>query len=154
MADIKKQYQELAKKHKLPDFDKLDMEFEVSTIEETRFLLRAIISRMGEKIEFYVSTLGDILHPDSSNMHAIQEYRFFDESERARMFEVYRKLMSSSRQSVEVSLNCDEKEEAEFISVFYGQWAGMKPELAGFFRKMSDSWRTDSESKDDIGYMG
>ncbi|MBI2130675.1 hypothetical protein HYU10_02790 [Candidatus Woesearchaeota archaeon] len=146
MADIKKQYQELAKKHKLPDFDKLDMEFEVSTIEETRFLLRAIISRMGEKIEFYVSTLGDILHPDSSNMHAIQEW--------ARMFEVYRKLMSSSRQSVEVSLNCDEKEEAEFISVFYGQWAGMKPELAGFFRKMSDSWRTDSESKDDIGYMG
>ena len=154
MPEIKKQYQELAKKHKLPDFDKLDIEFEISTIEDAKFLLRSIMSRMGDKIEFYASTLGDILHPDSSNMHAIQEYRFFDEGERNMMFEIYRKLMSISRNSVEVLLNCDEKEEAEFITGFYGQWLAIKPELARWFRKMKESWRTDSDSKEDLGYMG
>ena len=116
MPDIKKQYQELAKKHKLPDFDRLNLEFEISNIEETSFLLRSILSRIGEKIEFFLGNLGEMLHPDSSNIYSIQEYRFFDESERKNLFDIYRMLMSWSRNSIEVSLMCDEKEEAKRLA--------------------------------------
>ena len=61
MPDIKKQYQELAKKHKLPDFDRLNMEFEIENIDETGFLLRSILSKIGEKVEVQ-APVGKILY--------------------------------------------------------------------------------------------
>lgn len=154
MPDIKKQYTELAKKHRLPDFEKLNMEFEISSIEETDFLLRSIISKIGEKIEFFLGTLGEMLHPDSSNIYSIQEYRFFDEGERKRLFDIYRMLMSYSRNSIEVSLMCDEKEEAKFISELFNEWKALKPDLITYFRKMKESWKVDTEIKEDVGYLG
>ena len=154
MPDIKKQYQELAKKHKLPDFDRLNMEFEIENIDETGFLLRSILSKIGEKVEFFLGTLGEMLHPDSSNIYSIQEYRFFDESERKRLFDIYRMLMSWSRNSIEVSLMCDEKEEAKLINALLDEWKTLKPELIRYFRKMKESWKVDTESKEDVGYLG
>lgn len=154
MPDIKKHYQELAKKHKLPDFGKLNQEFEIVNIEETSFLLRSILSRIGERIEFFLGTLGEMLHPDSSNIYSIQEYRFFEESERKRLFDIYRMLMSYSRNSIEVSLMCNEKEEAKLINDLFNEWEALKPELIKYFRKMKVSWKMDTESKEDVGYLG
>ncbi len=154
MPDIKKKYQEIARKHKLPDFGKLNIEFEIGNLENTDFLLRSILSRIGEKIEFFLGTLGEMLHPDSSNIYSIQEYRFFDESERKRLFDIYRMLMSCSRSSIEVSLMSDEKEEAKLINELFDGWKSLKPELIRYFRKMKESWKVDTESNDDVGYLG
>ncbi len=39
-TDIKSDYQKLAKRYNLPDYAELDLEFEISTIEKKKFLLR------------------------------------------------------------------------------------------------------------------
>ena len=76
--DTEKQYNELKKKVNLPDFKDIDFEFEISDLEETRYLLRAIIRRIAEKLNLYCTLIEEILQPDASNLYAMHETRFFD----------------------------------------------------------------------------
>ena len=79
--DIEKQYNDLKKKYKLPEFNEIDREFEFSDLEETRFLLRAMIGRIAERLEFYSTILEEILQPDTSNLYSMHETRYFNENE-------------------------------------------------------------------------
>src|SRR3989344_7615290 len=124
--ETEKQYNELRKKLKLPEFKDIDFEFEASDLEETNFLLRAIIRRIAERLDFYSTMLEEILQPDASNLYAMHETRYLDDDEKKRLYEIYAKLMGFNRQSIEVSLSHREKDEAEFISSFFEQWKPLK----------------------------
>ena len=153
--EIEKQYIELRKKYKLPEFKEMDFEFELSDIEETTFLLRAIIRRMEEKLDFYSTMLEEILQPDTSNLYAMHETKFFDEDEKKQMYELYTKLMNFNRQSIEVSLEHNENKEADFINSLFDEWKSLKQELLMFVRKMRASWKAEeADIKEDLGYMG
>src|SRR3989338_5437888 len=152
--EIEKQYTELKKKHMLPEFREIDFEFELSDFEETSFLLRAVIRRMEEKLDFYSTMLEEILQPDASNLYAMHETRYLDDDEKKRLYEIYAKLMGFNRQSIEVSLSHSEKDEAEFIISFLEQWKPLKSELLKFVRKMKDSWKAEeADIKEDLRYM-
>ena len=153
--ETEKQYTELKKKHKLPEFKEIDFEFEISDLEETNFLLRAIIRRIAEKLDLYSTMLEEILQPDTSNLYAMHETKFFDEDEKRQMYELYTKLMNFNRQSIEVSLEHNEKEEADFIYSLFNDWKVLKQELLRFVKKMRASWKTEeSDIKEDLGYLG
>ena len=138
--EIEKQYNELKKKLKLPEFKEIDFEFEISDLEETNFLLRNIIGRMEEKLDFYSTMLEELLQPDTSNLYAMHETRYFDDDEKKQMYELYTKLMNFNRQSIEVSLTHNEKDEADFISNLFNDWKILKQELLKFVKKIKDSW--------------
>ena len=153
--EIEKQYNELKKKLKLPEFRELDSEFEISDLEETNFLLRAIIRRIAEKLDFYSTMLEEVLQPDTSNLYAMHETKFFDEDEKKQMYELYTKLMNFNRQSIEVSLEQNEKNEADFITNLLNEWKVLKQELLRFVKKMRASWKTEeADIKEDLGYLG
>ena len=152
--EIEKQYNELRKKLKLPEFKEVDYELEISDLEETNFLLRAIIRRVAEKLDFYTTMLEEILQPDTSNLYAIHETRFFDENEKKQMYELYTKLMNLNRQFIEISLNHNENDEISFINNFLEEWNGLKKELLRFVKKMKDSWKTETDIKEDVRYFG
>lgn len=152
--EIEKQYNELKKKLKLPDFKELDFEFELSDLEETKFLLRAIMRRIAEKLDFYTTILEEIIQPDTSNLYAMRESRFFDEEEKKQMYEFYKKLMNLSRHSVELSLEHNEKEETEFINNLLHDWKEIKKELVRYIKKLKDSWKSETETEEDVGYLG
>ena len=153
--ETEKQYSELRKKHKLPEFKETDFEFEISDLEETNFLLRAIIRRMAERLDFYTTMIEEILQPDTSNLYAMHEIRHFDDEEKKQMYELYAKLMNLNRQSIEISLSHSEKDEAEFISNVLGQWKNLKNELLKLVKKMKESWSTEeSDIKEDLRYLG
>ena len=124
--ETEKQYNELRKKLKLPEFREIDLEFELSDLEETNFLLRAITRRIAEKLDFYSTMIEEILQPDTSNLYAMHETRYFDDDEKKQMYELYTKLMNFNRQSIEVSLEDNEREEAEFISNVFNEWKILK----------------------------
>src|SRR3989338_4563975 len=92
--EIEKQYSELKKKFKLPEFKEIDNEFELSDLEETNFLLRAIMRRISEKLDFYSTVLEEVLQPDASNLYAMHETRYFDDEEKNSMYDLYKRLMS------------------------------------------------------------
>jgi len=152
--EIEKQYIELRKKHKIPEFKEVDFEFEISDLEETNFLLRAIIRRIAEKLDFYSVMLEEILQPDASNLYAMHETRYFDENEKNQMYDLYRRLMDFNRRSIEVSLTHNENEEAEFISSFLSEWKNLKMQLLKLVKKMVNSWKIEVDIKEDLGYLG
>ena len=152
--EIEKQYNELKKKFKLPDFREIDFEFEISDLEETNFLIRAIMRRIAEKLDFYTTIIEEIIQPDASNLYAMHESRFFEEDEKKIMYDFYKKLMNLSRCSVELSLEHNEKEESEFINNFIQEWKEIKKELVRYIKRLKDSWKTETDTKEDIGYLG
>ena len=153
--EIEKQYNELRKKHKLPEFKDMDFEFEISDLEETNFLARAIIRRIAEKLDFYTTMLEEILQPDTSNLYAMHEMRNFDENEKKQMYELYARLMSFNRQSIQVSLERNEKGEIEFINNAFNEWRNLRQEILKFIRKMKDSWNMEeADIKEDLRYLG
>ena len=151
---IEKQYNELRKKHKLPDFKEIDFEFEISDLDETNFLIRAIIRRIAEKLDFHTTMLEEVLQPDTSNLYAMHETGFFDEGEKKQMYDLYRNMMNFNRQSVEILLENNEKDQADFINNFLKEWREIKNELLGFIKKMRSSWKTDVDIEEDVGYLG
>ena len=152
--DIEKQYNELRKKYKLPEFKELDFELEMQDMEKTAYLLREIIRKIGEKLDFYSRVIEEILQPDTSNIYALHESRFFDEKEKKKMYDTYVKLMNLSRTLLEISLDQSEKSEAEFISRFLAEWKDLKAELLQYAKKAKDSWKPWADIKEDLGYMG
>ena len=152
--EIEDKYKELRKKFKLPEFKEIDLEFEISDVEEITFLLRSIIRRIAEKLDFYATLLEEILQPDASNLYAMHETRFFDENEKDKMYNLYRKLMDYSRQSIIAALEHIEKNEAEFINIFFNEWKIIKQELLGYIKVMQVSWQTESDIKEDLRYLG
>ncbi len=153
--EIEGKYSELRKKLKLPDFKEMDFEFEISDLEDTGFLLRMIIRKIAEKLDFYSTMLEELLQPDTSNLYALHETRYFDENDKVKMYELYTKLMNFNRQSIEVSLEHSEKTESEFINDIFIEWKPLKESLLKFVRKMRDSWNTkEVDIKEDLGYLG
>ena len=151
---IEAQYNELKKRHKLPEFREIDNEFEISDLEDTNFLLRAVIRRIAERLDFYATVLQETLQPDTSNLYAMHETRFFDEDEKRQMYNLYTTLMNCNRQSIEVSLGHNEKEDADFINNIYNDWKEFKQELLKYVNKMKASWKIEKDIKEDLGYLG
>ena len=152
--EIEKQYRELKKRLKLPDFKELDEEFELSDLEETNFLLRNIIRRIAEKLDFYTTMIEEVIQPDTSNLYAMHETTFFDENEKNQMYDVYKKLMNYNRQLIGVSLENHENEEADFINNFFNEWKTLKNDLLKYIKKMKDSWKSEVDTKEDLRYLG
>ena len=152
--EIENQYNELKKKYKLPGFKELDFELEISDLDETNFLLRSIIRRIAEKLDFYTTVVEEVLQPDTSNLYAMHETRYFDEIEKEKMYNLYRKLMDYSRQSVIVALEHNEKNEVDFINNFFREWNWFRQELLKYINKMKASWETEFDVKEDLRYLG
>ena len=152
--ETEKQYNELRKKYKLPEFREIDYEFELSDLDETNFLMKSVMRRISEKLDFFTAILEELLQPDASNISSIHESRFFDEFEKKEMYDIYRKLMTFNRRSIELSLAGNEKNESEFIAEFFSEWKSMKEGLKKYLNKMKVSWKTETDIKEDIGYLG
>lgn len=152
--ETEKQYSELKKKLKLPDFKDLDNEFEISDLEETNFLLRSIIGRIVEKLDFYTTMIEEILQPDTSNLYAMHELIYFGDDEKKSMYDLYCKLMNLNRRSIEATLEHNQNNEAGFINDSLSEWNILKNELLKYVRKMKDSWKIEKDTKDDVGYLG
>ena len=153
-TEIENKYSELRKKYKLPEFKEINFEFEVTDFEKTNFLMRGIIRKVAERLDFYATVLEEVLQPDASNLYAMHETRYFDESEKESMYNLYRKLMDYSRQSIIVTLERDEKAESEFISKFFNEWKVIRQELLNLVKKMKSSWETEVDIKEDLRYLG
>ena len=152
--DIGKEYSNLSKKYKLPKFKDIDAEFEISALDNEKFLIKNILRNILEKLEFYIEIIGGLVHPDGSSISNMYEIRFFTEDEKNGMYLLFKKLMKIDRNIVEMVLKNDEKEQSDFLNKFFTDWQDMKKELLDYIGKMKDSWEKQSTIEEDIGYFG
>lgn len=150
---IKRKYEALRKKHKLPKFEELDFDFEISKIEPGAFLLREIRRKVAEKVQDAGCIIEEALQPDT-NLASLYESRVLDEAEKKQIFELYKKLMATNRLTLELSIKNNDKEDAEFITAFHSEWKKLAPELLRFLKKLKESWEKESEEDEKLRYMG
>ena len=152
--EIEKEYEKLSKKYKLPKFKDIDSEFEISTLENSNFLMRNILRKIEEKLEYYAEVIGNLVHPDASNMSTMYEIRFFSDDEKNDMYMLFKKLMKANRSILELIVINDEKKQAEFIKIFFIEWLVLKKELIVYLNKMKECWEKSSTIEEDLGYFG
>ena len=151
---MEEQYSKLKNKYNLPNFQDLDKEFGISSIENDKFLLRETINKIMERVDFFSELLECSLQPDTSSLRSMNESKFFEDKERRIFYILYKKLMVISRESTEVSLKRYEKEEANFINKTFNEWKELKTDLLKFVEKVKDSWKKETNIKEDLGYLG
>ena len=152
--EIEKGYAKLSKKFRLPKFKDIDSEFEISNLENERFLMRDILRKIEEKLEFYIEVIGNLVHPDASSLSSMYEIRYFSEDEKNDMYMLFKKLMKSNRNIIKLILLSDDKKQADFLNSFFVDWLKMKNELIIHIDKMKESWEKESTIEEDLGYFG
>ena len=152
--EIGQEYAKLSKKYKLPKFKDIDAEFEISSLDNEKFLIKNILRSISEKLEFYIEVIGSLVHPDGSSISSMYEIRFFSEDEKNDMYNLFKRLMKIDRNVIELVLKNDEKEQSDFLNKFFIDWINIKKELLNYIKKMKDSWGKQSTIEEDIGYFG
>ena len=152
--EIEQEYNKLSKKYKLTKFKEIDSEFEISTLETPKFLIRNILRKIEEKLEFYIEVIGNLVHPDASSISTMYEVRYFSDDEKNEMYLLFKNLMKVNRNIIELILSSDEKEQADFLNGFFNEWLRIKKELINYLDKMKESWEKESTIEEDLGYFG
>ncbi|MBN2454487.1 hypothetical protein JXB11_02990 [Candidatus Woesearchaeota archaeon] len=150
---VKEKYSGMCRKYKLPPFEKLDAEFELSGIEQEDFILREVRKKIEEKLAAVRKVMEEVLQPES-NLAGIYESRVFSEEEKKELFELYRKIMKFVRQGFELYVKADEKADANFISAFFREWESIKAGIGKMSSKLQDSWQKEMEGDEKLGYFG
>lgn len=153
MSKIKEKYNELKKKYTLPDFNELNNEFEISAIENKEFLLREIRRKIDERAEAFLKILSTVLQPET-NIAEIHECREFSDEEKERVYKLYKKLMLMHDSSLLAGLSCKDDENAKFISEALREWQPVKKQMTEIVKKMRDTWKKETDIKEELGYLG
>ena len=150
--ETKEKYEELKNKYDLPNYDELENDFELGSIEDNQ-ILRAIRKKIGDKIDFLHHFLDNFIQPDTmySSLHEIDA---FNDSDREKLIALYKKIMMLHRELIKLNLNFGEEADAKFIKGFYEQWDELKKEIIYFIEKAQNSWCTDDIKGFNIDYLG
>ena len=153
MDDLKEKYDILQTELKLPDFDTLDNYFDISSLDESVFLLRSVRKKMCEKIDYFCNILDDIIHPESS-FASLRESGIFSDKEKDGILESFKKLMYFSRLSIELNVKDDEQTNAVFINNFMQEYPDLQKKLIDIIIKLKESWKSAIDKKEIVGYFG
>ncbi|MBU1202065.1 MAG: hypothetical protein KJ583_05885 [Nanoarchaeota archaeon] len=147
-----KEYLTLQKKYSLPTIESLDKYFQVSSIEEKKFLLKEMTKKIHEKIYLFTELLEDILNPET--LSSSHESSMFNEEEKKEILKVFRKLQYYNKQYLLLEISSDENEQAQFIKEILSEWETITFELKKIIIKIRNSWNKDKKIKLELGYFG
>ena len=149
---IKEQYEKLRKQLNLPDFNKLNHEFEISTIDEEEFLLRNIRKKIIEKIDFLLKALHPVIEPEQL-VSDMQEASHFSNDETTDAFQLYKQLKILDKIALEVSVDENDEDTAKFIVQVMNEWPEIKKHMKIIAQKMQKAWEKEKVSKEETGYL-
>jgi len=152
--DFIKRYKVVAKKYHLPDYDYIDSEFEIYSLEEEKYILRAIRDKIVRKIDDYVKILEDILYPDSSSYSSIYETRVLNDEDKDKILRLHQKLMILLRTALYTSVDNEDQDTAKFITEVCSQWDSFKPQLKDTADKLKKAWESETFESENINYLG
>lgn len=151
---IKKKYEELQKKYKLPSYNEIDSGFEISCIEDSeKFLLRIIRRKIAEKLEIYDKIIDAILIPES-NLTSLYECQILTDEEKRKLYLLSKKLMYFDRFSIETSVDETDKKTADFINEFWKEWPSIKKKISEIIKKLKQGWTKEIKLKEEKSYLG
>ncbi|MCC7574214.1 hypothetical protein KO361_01340 [Candidatus Woesearchaeota archaeon] len=150
---MKKQYEEIRKKHDLPSYEELNKDFEIYSISKEDDIIREILKKMSNTIDFYINMLEDIIQPDS-RFYTLKESNIVDKNLRIEVNKTYNKLMFLNRTNIELHLDYEEEKATQLIKNLFVEWQTIKKELIPVVKTLKESWLKNAEIKPERGYFG
>ena len=154
LVKLKKQYSILRKKYKLPDFDKLNEDFEIEKLQEheTDFLLREVRRTMVEKISVVLKFLEIIVAPnESSPAFVFAMIKEIKPETKKNIEQMYKQLSTVEISSIMLDLDYSEKNEANFIKDQNKKWESTKKDLKTVMKSFDSVWKSDNVKKSYLG---
>lgn len=151
---LKAQYESLRKKYKLPEFSKLNEDFEIEKIQEheTDFLLREIRRTIVEKIAAVLKFLEIIVNPnEASPAFVFAMLKEMKPDMKKGIERMYKELSSIEISSITLDLDYGEKNEARFIKEQCKNWEKTKKELKAMIKNLDSMWKGEKEKKSYFG---
>ena len=84
----------------------------------------------------------------------MHECRFFDDKDKGKIVDIYKKLMFIRRHATEANISNDETDEVGVISDFFKEWSNLKNELMPFMEKIKSCWKKETEIEEKLEYFG
>ena len=151
---VKEKYEKLQKQHaQLPEFQRLDHEFEISTLEKDDFLLRAIKRKISDRIGDLIDTLDTLLHPDGNTFSSLYEYGGIESSKKDLML-IYKKLMALEREYDATTLTLSDSDDVAFIRHVFEVWPALRKSAAIYLQASKEHWEKSTETKAFLTYLG
>ncbi|MBI2451525.1 hypothetical protein HYV50_00435 [Candidatus Pacearchaeota archaeon] len=154
LKDLKKDYEKLQSKYKLPRFEELNENFEIEKIERNSDgLLRVIRKIMMEKIVNSLGFIEMLLNPMNAPRMYFSYIKAMNGEDRKSIENIYENLSKVSLFSLEREIDYNEKGEAELIKTISKTWQELKPD----FRKILDNLKAPSNvlaKKGERSYFG
>ena len=153
VGELKKKYEQLAKKHKLPSFDELNSDFEIDKLDrESNNLLRAIRKLIMEKIVNSMSFLEMLVNPINAPRMYVPYIATMEVGDKKIIDEIYSSLAGLSVLSLELEINSEEKDEAVLINSVLGKWKELKPKFSQILKNIKEP--KNSVAKKERSYFG
>ena len=155
IENIEKEYNDLVAKFGLPSFNKLNSEFEISSIEKHDFLLRNVRRKMHEKLEFFSKAVESIIHPSGESIVSSYESDFFSDEEKNSLASLHKKLLIFERRSSLLEIGSSDENEVIFINDLFNEWDNIKSSINGVINKLITEWTNESSDNESEGkYFG
>ncbi len=139
---LKENYAEIQSKHGLPEFDKLNKDFQIEKIAETEtdFLIREIRKYVADKFSNYLRFIELILHPANAPMFVFSVIKTIGVEEKTKLNSIYKKLSKSEVQLIELDIEFSEEKEIEFVKESYVIWQEVKKDVLEVVDVIKKNW--------------
>lgn len=157
-SDLKKEYESLRKKHKLPTFSEMDKDFEIYKVDrESDYLIRSIRKQIMEKI---VNSLGfvEMLLSGSNAPRMYYGYlKSMNNEERKKLEKIYRSFAELVVSSLEREIEYNEKEEVALVKKISKSWHAVRNDfkkILAMVREPIVSEKKTSSARKERSYFG
>jgi hypothetical protein len=155
LEKLKKDYEKLRTKYKLPSFNELNEEFEIEKLQdnETDFLLRSIRRAMIEKTAVVLRFLEVLVNPSEAQaqLYIFSIMKSVSPEMKKIIERVYKELTIIELGSLTLDIDYDEKNEVNFIKDMSGKWPSIKKDLKDITQKLGVVW---THEKNHDNYFG
>jgi len=99
-----------------------------------------ILHKMSEVLEVYLKTIQQVLQPEE--FHSLHECAAFDEAEKSKLFDLYRRIIIAHREILRSMILNDAKDSLLTVQLIHSEILGVKPMMIDIVKKMQHSWKS------------
>jgi len=150
---MKEKYELLQQKYELPSYDEMVLNFEIDSVGKDEIIIREVLKKMFDKVDFYTRTAEGLLQPDST-LGNMKEASGMSRQDIFLINKIFVEGMYLTRMFTEFTLEYSEEEGAEFVKKIWIEWQKLKPDIKIMLTKLKDVWKKEYISEIDKGYIG
>lgn len=143
---MKEEYEKIKSKYGLPEYDVLDREFNLSTIEKDDNIIKEITKKLVDKSEYFQGIIAEIIQPDSTII-SISESESFEELERESMYEIFKRIQYYQRRYNLIELDYTDEKCAEFFNEHFTKWLEIKHAISEVLTRLTIYWKEEENSE-------